>query len=130
MSVKVKVAMAPPKMGGDSIELDVLQGKLVAIFCKDRDEKKTRFGPRKMTQVYLATMESKDALMGIMFQSYFQDLALGQWYIGKVVRAPAGNNQQWILSTEGLDAKAVKALAKHLETVKLEDDSTANALLA
>lgn len=119
---KVIVKMAPPKMGGDALELSHLEGKLVAIFCRARDEKKTKFGPRKMTSAAIVAEGSKEALEGILFQSYFQDLDLNCWYIGKIGRVEAGGNRAWVLITEGLDAKAVKALAKHLETVKLSGE--------
>lgn len=125
MANKIVVKIAPPKVGGDAIELSNLSGKMIALICKDRDEKKTRFGQRKMTLVNIAHLESKEVLAGVMFQTYFQDLELNQWYIGKVVQVEAGNNKQWVLTTEGLDKKMVQQLVKHLETVKLEDDSAA-----
>lgn len=116
---KVAVMMAPPKVGGDAIELSPLENKIVAIFCKARDERKTKFGPRKMTAVAVVAEGSKEPLEGIMFQTYFQDLELGFWYIGRVVRVEAGGNKQWVLSTDNIDPKAAKALAKTLESVKI-----------
>lgn len=123
MANKVTVMMAPPKVGGDAIELSPLEGKLIGFFAKARDERKTKFGPRKMTAVAIVAEGSKEALEGIMFQTYFQDLEIGQWYIGKVTRVDAGGNKQWILSTDDIDPKAAKALAKILETVKVGEIS-------
>lgn len=120
---KVAVRMAPPKLGGDALELSHLEGKLVAIFCRARDEKKTKFGPRKMTSAAIVAEGQKEPLEGILFQSYFQDLELGAWYIGKIARVEAGMNRAWVLQTDGLNAKAVKALAATLETIKLSGET-------
>jgi hypothetical protein len=120
---KIAVTIAPPKSGGDAVELAQFEGDMVALFCRDRDDKKTRFGQRRMTSVYIATLDSNEPLAGIMFQSYFQDLELGQWYIGIVTRVKSGNNLQWILSTDGLNRNDVQNLARHLETIRVDDDA-------
>lgn len=117
MAFKMNIRVAPPKMGGDAIELSAFEGKLIALLCNARDEKKTKFGPRQMTQVAVVTVDSKEPLVGIMFQSYFQDLPLGEVFIGKVALVASGLNKQWILNADNLDKKAVAALVKHLEVV-------------
>lgn len=120
---KIEVSIAPPKTGGDAIELSQFDGQMVALYCRDRDEKKTRFGQRKMTSVYIVDLESDEPLAGIMFQSYFQDLALRRWYIGIVVQVKSGSSRQWILSTDGLSKSAVNEMVAHLETVRLDDEA-------
>lgn len=120
---KIEVSIAPPKTGGDAVELSQFDGQMVALYCRDRDEKKTRFGQRKMTSVYIVDLESDEPLAGIMFQSYFQELALRRWYIGIVVQVKSGSNRQWILSTDGLSKAAVNEMVAHLETVRLDDEA-------
>lgn len=124
----LNIAIAPPKSAGDAVELAQFDGEMVALFCRDRDEKKTRFGQRKMTSVYIAQLESTEPLAGIMFQSYFQDLEIGQWYIGIVTRVKTGNNLQWILTMDGLKKDEVAKLAAHLENVRLDDDARRSLL--
>lgn len=122
------VVIAPPKSGGDAIELSQFDGEVVALFCRDRDEKKTRFGQRRMTSVYIVDTSSTEPLAGIMFQSYFQDLDLGKWYIGRVKRVKSGNNLQWILSTDELTRAEVSQLVNHLRSVRIEDDARKDLL--
>lgn len=125
---KRTVAAAPARLGGDSIDLGALEGKMVAILCVERDEKKTKFGERSMTHVAVVAHGSKDVLEGIMFQSYFQTLELDKWFIGVVKRVEAGNNRAWVLATEGMDAKMAKDFAKTLDSVKLRAEAAAEML--
>lgn len=124
----VEVAIAPPKSGGDAIELSQFDGGVVGLYCRERDSKKTRFGERRMTSVYIVDTSSKEPLAGIMFQSYFQELDLGKWYIGIVERVKSGNNLQWVLSTDGLKKSDVSALVAHLGTIRLEDEARKDLL--
>jgi uncharacterized membrane protein YfbV (UPF0208 family) len=116
----VTIAAAPAKLIGDSIELSPLLGTLVAIFPRTRDTKATKFGTRSMTHVMLWTEKMKagdEALEGIVFQSYFQELKLGQWYIGTVAKQQAGNNTAWVLNADKLDKKKVAEMVKILQTI-------------
>lgn len=122
------IAIAPPKSGGDAIELSQFDGELIALYCRERDEKKTRFGQRRMTSVYIVDSSSTEPLAGIMFQTYFQDLDLGKWYIGRVKRVKSGNNPQWILSSDELTRAEVSQLVNHLRGVRIEDDARKDLL--
>lgn len=120
MSSNLKFSTAPEKLAGDSIELTPLLGKMVGVFCRARDQKNTRFGQKAMTHVVVVSEGMKageEPLEGIMFQSYFQELKLDQWYIGVVAKQTAGRNEAWILNSAKLDPKKQKALIEILKTV-------------
>lgn len=123
-----KVNIAPPRIGGDAIELFPLKGKLVGVLCKARDKKSTKFGVREMTQIALMTETSKEPLIGITFTSYFQTLPLNQWFIGVVEQSDAGGNKAWVLATDKIDAKAAKALAAILDKTNVDDAPTTSVL--
>lgn len=116
-----KVASAPERLTGDSIELTPLKGKMVGVLVRSRDSKNTRFGVRSMSHVLIATEGAKgpdDVLEGIMFQTYFQDLRLDMWYVGIVDKVPAGNrNEAWVLKTDKLDKKKAGEFAKLLSSI-------------
>jgi hypothetical protein len=116
----MKFTTAPEKLAGDSIELTPLLGKLVGVFCRARDQKNTRFGQKAMTHVVVVSEGMKageEPLEGIMFQSYFQELKLDQWYIGIVSKQTAGRNEAWILKSDKIDKKKLTALIEVLKTV-------------
>lgn len=120
MSNNMKFTTAPEKLAGDSIELTPLLGKLVGVFCRARDQKNTRFGQKAMTHVVVVSEGMKageEPLEGIMFQSYFQELKLDQWYIGIVSKQTAGRNEAWILKSDKIDKKKLAALIEVLKTV-------------
>ena len=120
MSNNMKFTTAPEKLAGDSIELTPLLGKLVGVFCRARDQKNTRFGQKAMTHVVVVSEGMKageEPLEGIMFQSYFQELKLDQWYIGIVSKQTAGRNEAWILKSDKIDKKKLTALIEVLKTV-------------
>jgi len=109
-----KIAIAPEKLAGDSIELTPLMGKLVAVFPRSRDKKNTRYGERSMTHVLLVAEGAKLGEMpleGIMFQSYFQELKPDQWHVGIVAKVPSGRNDAWVLDPTIKDKKKLKEFA-------------------
>lgn len=116
-----KIAAAPAKLAGDSIELTPLLGKMVAVFPRARDKKATRFGDRSMTHVLLVAEGAKigdEALEGIMFQTYFQDLKLDQWYIGIVGKQASGRNDAWVLNADKLDKKKLAEFIKVVGSIE------------
>ena len=120
MANNLKIVTAPEKLAGDSIELTPLNGKLVGVYPRARDQKNTRFGSKSMTHVVIVSEGMKvgeEPLEGIMFQSYFQDLKLDQWYIGVITKQTAGRNEAWILNSAKLDKKKVAALVEVIKTV-------------
>jgi hypothetical protein len=118
----VEIAIAPPQSGGDAVDLSQFDGELIALYCRERECKQTKFGERSMTSVYIAQTDSREPLAGIMFQSYFQGLELGRWYIGMVARVKRGANTQWVLTAEGASRAGVQALSDHLQSIVLEEE--------
>ena len=121
---KPTVSFAPEKSSGDQIELSDLRDKVIAIYCKSREEnKKTRFNLRSMTHVAVLVDGAKDPLEGVLFQSYFQTLKLNQWFIGKLERqeSASNGNRAWVLNANGLDKKAVAGLLKTIEAAKIDE---------
>jgi hypothetical protein len=115
-----KIAAAPAKFAGDSIELSPLVGKMIGVYARSRDSKKTRFGERSMTHVLVVVEGAKagdDPLEGIMFQTYFQDLKLDQWYVGHVAKQASGKNEAWVLNSDKLDKKKVAEFVTILQKI-------------
>ena len=122
MASNVKIAVAPEKLTGDSIELTPLLGKMAAVYVRSRDKKQTRYGEKSMSHVLVVTEGAKvgeEPLEGIMFQSYFQDLKPGQWYIGIVGKQSSGRNDAWVLLTEKLDKKKLAEFVKVVSAVEV-----------
>lgn len=122
----IKIAVAPEKLSGDSIELTPLLGKMAAVYVRSRDKKTTRYGEKSMSHVLVVAEGAKageEPLEGIMFQSYFQDLKLGQWYIGIVAKQSSGRNDAWILNSEKLDKKKLAEFVKVVGAVGVGEQS-------
>jgi len=120
----MKIAAAPERLAGDSIELSPLTGKMVGVLVRSRDKKQTRYGEKSMSHVVVLTEGAKspeDRLEGIMFQAYFQELKPGQWYVGIVEKQKSGRNDCWALNSEKLDKKKVAEFVKLLATVEVGD---------
>ncbi len=109
------INVAPPRAGGDQIEMDDLSGKLIGVLCTSRQENiKTKFGARSITSVVVIAAGVAEPLEGVLFQDYFQKLAIGQWFVGVVAKVNAGDNKMWILDTENLETPEVAAKLKKL----------------
>lgn len=115
MSIKVNAA---PKIGsGDSIELSGLKGKLCGVQVLHRQEIETKFGLRKMSTVRIMMEGSPEPLEGILFQSYFQGLEIGEWYVGVLTHEKRGDNLMWGLDASKIDKKKSAALVKAIEAL-------------
>jgi len=121
-----KIAAAPEKLSGDSIELTPLMGKMVGVFVRSRDKKNTRYGEKSMSHVLVFSEGMKptdEPLEGIMFQSYFQDLKPGQWYVGIVAKQVNGRNEAWVLRSDKLDKKKTADFVKILSAIEIATDA-------
>lgn len=109
--MSVDLTLAPEKMHHEALELSPIEGKLIAVRCDQRDERKTRFGQRRMTLVSIFVTGEKIPLVGILFQSYFQDLELNRFYVGVLTRQDVGINRVWTLDSSKVAQKDLKALS-------------------
>lgn len=96
---------------GESIELTPLLNKVVAIRVIERVDQKTKFGDRQMSTAQLLVEGETEPLQGVLFQSYFQRLAIGQWFVGKVIKT----ERSWGLETEGIKPAAIAKLEKAID---------------
>ena len=110
---KVKLSAAPKISAGESIELTPLIGKVVAVRVIERHEKETKFGNRQMAVTQIVVEGEKEPLEGVLFQSYFQKLKIGEWYVGKVVKT----DRAWGLENEGVAVKQIAALEKLIDAL-------------
>lgn len=118
---------AAPKMkSGDSIELTPLTGKVIAVRVLGRYGVETKFGPRSVSQVQIAVSGSPKPLEGVLFQSYFQSLEIGEWFVGKVVKVNTGRGSSWGLETKGVDKKTLAALEKVIDSIPAESEGFEN----
>lgn len=108
---KTKAAPAPAVNSGSAIELTPLLNKAVAICCISRKEVNTSFGPRQMSQVRLLVAGETEPLEGVLFQSYFQRLPLGEWFVGKVIKS----DRSWGLDSSALNRSEAAQLNKAVD---------------
>lgn len=104
---------------GDAIELAPLKDKIIAVRVESRDAVKTKFGDRSMSQVCVLVAGTKEPLEGVLFQTYFQHLPLGDWFIGRVVKV---ENGPWGMDSLNLDMKVVSQLTSAIATVPALSD--------
>lgn len=120
-----KIVVAPEKLSGDSIELSPLMGKMVAVYVRSRDTKKTKYGEKSMSHVVVFADGMKptdEPLEGIMFQSYFQELKLNQWFVGIVSKQTSGRNEAWVLKTDKLDKKKTAEFVKIVSALEVTEE--------
>jgi hypothetical protein len=113
----VKIHKAPKVNAGDSIELKPLIGKVLAVKITARRDVDTKFGTRPLNEAIIFVDGQKEPLVGVLFQSYFSKLEIGEWYVGKLTK----DDLRWNLDADGLTQKQMKAL----ETTVAETEKTA-----
>ena len=103
-----KLNLAPELNAGDAIELSPLVGKVVALMVTNREGRKTKFGDRQMSTVFLMVEGETEPMRGVMFQSYIQSLPLATWFVGKVAR----HDRSWCLESAGINKATLQKLEK------------------
>lgn len=108
---------APAMKSGDVIELNPLLNKVVALRVTSRSAVQTKFGQRELSEVIVLVQGETVPLDGVLFQSYFQHLDIGDWYIGRIVKG----ERAWGMDATNLDPKVIAALNRVIAT--MPDDS-------
>jgi hypothetical protein len=101
-----------PSFGEDAINVEPLEGEIVAVFIRGRKTVDTSFGEKEVTFATILTPDSTEPLHGALFQSYFQTLEPGEWYVGRLVKQKIGKFRAWILSSENLPKAPLDKLEK------------------
>ena len=102
----VKIHKAPKVNAGDSIELKPLIGKVLAVKVTARRDVETKFGTRPLNEAVIIVDGQREPLVGVLFQSYFSKLDIGEWYVGKLEK----EDLRWNLDADGLNQKQMKAM--------------------
>lgn len=108
-----KLNAAPKANAGQSIDLAAMQGKAVAVRITQRAEVATRFGDKTMSAGQILVEGESEPMEGVFFQSYFQRLALNEWFAGVVVKS----DRAWGLDAEAVKQPALKKLQAAIEKV-------------
>lgn len=106
----MKIKKAPRAASGEAISLEALKGKAVALVPYARKTVDTKFGKRTVTAVRLYVLGSKEPLDGVLFQSYFHDLALNEPVAGVIEEQETKLGNRWILNADSLTAKQLAQL--------------------
>jgi hypothetical protein len=107
------VRIAPkPQFGEDQIKLEPLEGQIVAVYVRGRKTADTKFGERQVTSIRILSEKSDEPLDGAVFQSYFQTLEMGQWYVGRLELEKVGRFRAWVLVSDNLPKASVAKLEK------------------
>lgn len=120
-AVKVNARPAPkPKSSGEQIKLEPLTGKLCALKVVDRRSVDTKFGARNMSDTVLIPSGADEPLYGVLFASYFQDLEIGEWYIGRIAKSEKGT---WFMSAPtATDQREINSLMPIMAGVDESDE--------
>jgi hypothetical protein len=110
------LAPPPPSKSLDSIDLDALKGHIVAVRVLDRIQKETKFGPRPMSTLELVTSDSAEPVVGVNFSSYFSQIPMYVWYVGKIASVRRGKMDAWTMEAV-TDKKAIAALQAVIATL-------------
>lgn len=103
---------APKASSGEAIDLKPLLGKAVAVRVNNTREVETKFGTRPLAEVTMLVEGSAEPLDGVLFQSYFTELAQGEWFAGIVAKMQTGDFERWALDYSKLTKKQAAALEK------------------
>ncbi len=106
----MKIKKAPRAAIGEAISLDPLKGKAVAVVPYARKTVDTKFGERTVTAVRVYVLGSKEPLDGVLFQAYFQALALNEAVAGVVEEQETKLGSRWILNADALNPKQLAQL--------------------
>ena len=117
----MKIHKAPKVNAGDSIELKPLVGKVLAVKVTARRDVETKFGTRPLNEAVIIVEGQREPLVGVLFQSYFSKLDIGEWYVGKLEK----EDLRWNLNSDAVNQKQMKALeaavAEYEKTAGIED---------
>ncbi len=113
----MKLLKAPKVTSGDSIDLKPFVGKVIAVMIRKRSMVETKFGERPMNEAVIIVEGEAKPLFGVLFQSYFSHLSLGEWYVGKVEK----QDMKWSLNADEVDAKIAKAFEKIIAGIQIEE---------
>lgn len=113
----VKILKAPKVTSGDSIDLKPYLGKAVAVMIRKRSMVETKFGERPMNEAVLLVEGESKPLFGVLFQSYFSHLSLGEWYVGKVEK----QDLKWSLNADDVDSKTARSFEKLISGIQIEE---------
>lgn len=117
----MKIHKAPKLNAGDSIELKPLIGKTLAVKITARRDVETKFGKRPLNEAVLIVEGQKDPLVGVLFQSYFSKLDIGNWYVGSLEK----EDLRWNLNADSVNQKQMKSLeaavAEYEKTAENDD---------
>jgi hypothetical protein len=112
-----------PSFGEDAISVEALDGEIMAVYIRGRKTVDTSFGEKEVTFATILTPDSKEPLHGALFQSYFQTLEPGEWYVGRLEKSKIGKFRAWILSSENLPKAQIDKLEKLAEKWTPSGDS-------
>jgi hypothetical protein len=76
-----------------------------------------------MSEVRIVSPAADGVVEGVLFQSYFQQLDLNEWYAGKLERVETNVGNAWILSDQlsKKEAAALKALTDAADAATQDD---------
>jgi hypothetical protein len=112
------VKKAPKVQSQDQIELKPFLGKAVAVKVTERRKVDTKFGERDVNIVTLLVEGSGEPMHGVLFQSYFSGLDIGEWYVGIVER----EELRWLLNAEKVTKKQMDAFEKTIAALEKAND--------
>jgi hypothetical protein len=101
-----------PNFGEDTIDLEPLEDHTLAVYVRGRKTVQTSYGEKEVTFVTVITPDATEPLNGAVFQSYFQTLEPGEWYVGRLEKQKIGKFRAWVLSSENLPKSTLDKLEK------------------
>jgi hypothetical protein len=109
---------APKVQSQDQIELKPFIGKAVAVKVTERRKVDTKFGERDVNVVTMLVEGNGEPMYGVLFQSYFSGLDIGEWYVGIVER----EELRWLLNAEKVTKKQMDAFEKTIAAMEKENN--------
>jgi hypothetical protein len=119
----MKIAPKAKFAGGEPIDLKPYLGQACAVKVVGRSTVETKFGPRQMSEVRIVSPDADGVVEGVLFQSYFKQLDLNEWYAGRLEKIETNVGSAWILTDKlsKKEAAALKALTDAADAATDDD---------